>query len=183
MLKTKPVIICVLECKFIARESRSPSHSFCPPLSPPSFLSPSSLFSFLQILSTLFFVEFDKWDWVEYRLFFFFFFPLRYFLHLYFQCYPKRPHTLPHPLPYPPTPTSWPWRSPVLRHIKFARPMGLSFHWWPTRPSSDTYAARDTSSRGYWLVHIVVPPIGLQIPLAPWVLSLAPPLGALWSIQ
>ena len=32
---------------------------------------------------------------------------------------------------------------------------------------------------GYWLVHIVVPPIGLQIPLAPWVLSLAPPLGVL----
>jgi hypothetical protein len=27
------------------------------------------------------------------------------------------------------------------------------------------------SSGGYWLVHIVVPPIGLQIPLAPWVLS------------
>jgi hypothetical protein len=25
---------------------------------------------------------------------------------------------------------------------------------------------------GYWLVHIVVPPIGLQTPLAPWVLSL-----------
>ena len=32
---------------------------------------------------------------------------------------------------------------------------------------------------GYWLVHIVVPPIRLQIPLAPWVLSLAPPLGTL----
>jgi hypothetical protein len=32
-----------------------------------------------------------------------------------------------HPLPYPPTPTSWPWRSPVLGHIKFASPMGLSF--------------------------------------------------------
>ena len=29
---------------------------------------------------------------------------------------------------YPPTPTSWPWCSPVLRHIKFARPMGLLFH-------------------------------------------------------
>ena len=86
-------------------------------------------------------------------------------------------------VPHPPTPTSWPCRSPVLRHIKFARPMGLSFHWWPTRPSSDTCAARDTSSGEYWLVHIVVPPIGLQIPLAPWVLSLAPPLGALWSIQ
>jgi hypothetical protein len=96
---------------------------------------------------------------------------------------PKVPHLLPQPLPHPPTPTSWPWRSPVLRQIKFTRPMDLSFHWWPGKPSSDTYAARDRSSGGYWVVHIVVPPIGLQIPLAPWVLSLAPPLGALWSIQ
>jgi hypothetical protein len=89
----------------------------------------------------------------------------------------KSPTWSPHPLPYPPTPTSWPWHSPVLRHIKFARPMGLSFHWWPTRPSSDSYAARDTGSGGggYWLVHIVVPPIGLQIPSPPCV-------GALWSI-
>ena len=56
---------------------------------------------------------------------------------------------IPYPrLPYPPTPTSWPWHSPVLRHIKFSWPMGLSFHWWPTRPSSDTYAARDMSSGG-----------------------------------
>jgi hypothetical protein len=60
---------------------------------------------------------------------------------------------------------------------------GLSFHWWPTRPSSATYAARDTAlGEGYWLVHIVVPPIGLQTPLAPWVLPLAPSLGALCSI-
>ena len=29
----------------------------------------------------------------------------------------------------------------------------------------------------YWLVHIVVLPIGLQTPSAPWVLSLAPPMG------
>jgi hypothetical protein len=68
-------------------------------------------------------------------------FLIMYFLHLHFQCYPKSP-------PIPPTPTSWPWRSPVLRHIKFAWPMGLSFHCWPTRPSSDAYAARDTISGG-----------------------------------
>jgi hypothetical protein len=85
-------------------------------------------------------------------------------------------------LPCLPTPTSWPWCSPVLRHIKFARPRGLSSQWWPTRLSSDTYVARDTSSGGYWVVHIVVPLIGLQTPLAPWVLSLAPPLGALTTI-
>ena len=85
-------------------------------------------------------------------------------------------------LPYPPIPIFWPWRSPVLGHIKFASPMGLSFQWWLTRPSFDTYAARDTSSGSYWLVHIIVPPIGLQTPSAPWVLSLASPLGALCSI-
>jgi hypothetical protein len=32
-----------------------------------------------------------------------------------------------------------------------------------------------TRAPGYWLVHIVVPPIGLQFPIAPWVISLAPP--------
>jgi hypothetical protein len=50
------------------------------------------------------------------------------------------------PLPYPPTPTFWPWSSSVLGHIKFASPMGLSFQWWPTRPSFDTSAARVKSS-------------------------------------
>jgi hypothetical protein len=75
------------------------------------------------------------------------FFLIRYFLHLHFQCYPKSHPYPPLPLLYPPTPTSWPWRFPVLRHIKFARPMGLSFQWWPTRPSFDTYAARVKSSR------------------------------------
>jgi hypothetical protein len=53
----------------------------------------------------------------------------------------------------------------------------LSFQWWLSRPSSATYAARDTSSERYWLVHIAVAPLGLQTPLAPWVLSLAPSLG------
>jgi hypothetical protein len=37
----------------------------------------------------------------------------------------------------------------------------------------------ESRALGYCLVHNVVPPIGLQIPLAPWLLSLAPPLGAL----
>jgi hypothetical protein len=112
--------------------------------------------------------------------FFLVYFLIRYFLHLHFKWCPKSPpYPPPAPLAYTPTPTSWPWHSPVLRHIKFARTMGLSFHWWPTRPSS----ARDTSSGGYWWDHIVVPPIGLQIPLAPWVISLAPPLGVLCFIQ
>ena len=64
-----------------------------------------------------------------------------------FKCYHKSslypPLAL---LPYPPTPTSWPWNSPVMGHIKFARLKGLSSQWGPTRPSSATYAARDTSS-------------------------------------
>jgi hypothetical protein len=64
---------------------------------------------------------------LEIFLFLFTFFFIRYFLYLHFKCYPKSslypPPTL---FPYPPTPTSWPWRSPVLGHIKFARPRGLS---------------------------------------------------------
>ena len=35
---------------------------------------------------------------------------------------PKVPYTLPSLLPNPPTPASWPWHSPVLGHIIFARP-------------------------------------------------------------
>ena len=84
-----------------------------------------------------------------------------FFIHIS-SAIPKVPHTLPHL----PTPTSQPWHYPALRYIKSARPMGLSFHWWPTRISSDTWAARDTSSGGHWLVHFVIPPIGLQIPSA-----------------
>jgi hypothetical protein len=41
----------------------------------------------------------------------------------------------------------------------------------------------ESRAPGYWLVHNVVPPIGLQFPLAPWVISLAPPLGTVWPIQ
>jgi hypothetical protein len=73
------------------------------------------------------------------------FFKLGIFLIYISNAIPKVPHTHP-PLPYPPTTPFRPWRSPVLGHIKFASPMGLSFQWWPTRPSFDTYAARDKSS-------------------------------------
>jgi hypothetical protein len=79
------------------------------------------------------------------------------------------------PLPYPPTPTFWPWRSPVLGHIKF------DVQWASLSSDGHLLIHMQLESRapGYWLVHIVVPPIGLQNPLAPWVLSLDPPLGAL----
>jgi hypothetical protein len=37
----------------------------------------------------------------------------------------------------------------------------------------------ESRAPGYWLVHNVVAPTGLQVSLAPWIFSLAPPLGAL----
>jgi hypothetical protein len=78
--------------------------------------------------------------------FFLIYFLLGIFLVYIFNAIPKVPHTHPPPTPYPPTPPFWPWGSPVLGHMKFASPMGLSLQWWPTRPSFDTYAARDKSS-------------------------------------
>jgi hypothetical protein len=47
------------------------------------------------------------------------------------------------------------------------------FDWW--------FSSREL--RGCWLAHIVVLPSELQTPLAPWVLSLAPSLGTLCSVQ
>jgi hypothetical protein len=35
---------------------------------------------------------------------------------------------------------------PCTEAYKVGKPRGLSSHWWPTRPSSAIYAARDTSS-------------------------------------
>jgi hypothetical protein len=34
----------------------------------------------------------------------------------------------------------------INKFIKFSKPRGLSSQWWPTRPSSATYAARDMNS-------------------------------------
>jgi hypothetical protein len=36
---------------------------------------------------------------------------------------------------------------------------------------------------GYWLAHIIVPPMELQTPSAPWILSLAPLLWIIYSVQ
>jgi hypothetical protein len=90
-------------------------------------------------------------------LLYFFPFLLGIFLIYISHAIPKVPHTLP-PLPYPPTPTFWPWHSPVLGHIKFASPMGLSFQWWPTLLK---HIQLESRAPGYWLVPNVVPPIGL----------------------
>jgi hypothetical protein len=57
--------------------------------------------------------------------FFFSFFFLDIFFIYISNAIPKVPYTTPL-LPYPLTPTSWPWLSPVLGHIKFARPKVLS---------------------------------------------------------
>ena len=48
---------------------------------------------------------------------------IRYFLHLHFKYYPGSPlYPSPALLFNPPTPASWPWHSPVLGHMFFARP-------------------------------------------------------------
>jgi hypothetical protein len=39
------------------------------------------------------------------------------------------------------------------------------------------------STGGYWLVNSVIPPMGLEIPSATWVLSLAHSVGTLCSVQ
>jgi hypothetical protein len=93
---------------------------------------------------------------------------------------PKVPYTPPPPalLSYPPSPTSWPWRSPVLGHIKFARPRDLGLM---------------TAKLGHLLIHMQLETQALGVlvssyccstyraadPFTSWVLSLAPPLGTL----
>jgi hypothetical protein len=65
---------------------------------------------------------------------------------------PKAPYSFPTLLPNLPTPTSWPWHSPVLGHIIFARPRAS--------PSSDgrlghplLYMQLERQlGGGYWLV-------------------------------
>ena len=107
-----------------------------------------------------------------------------------------------YPLPLSPThhPThshSQSWHSPILGHRTFTGPrvsppiddrLGhpplhiqlephvlpcVFFDWW--------FSSKELW--GNWLVHIDVPPMELQTPSAPWVLSLTPSLGTLCSVQ
>jgi hypothetical protein len=94
----------------------------------------SVFFSFLDIICLYFLI------------FYLNVFLLHIFLNYISNAIPKVPHSLP-PTPLPTHSHFWSWCSPVLAHIKFACPMGLSFQWWLTRPSFDTYAARVKSSR------------------------------------
>jgi hypothetical protein len=59
-----------------------------------------------------------------------------------------------------------------LLHMQLEPPC-VSFGWW--------FSHRELWE--YWLVHIVVSPMGLQTPSAPWVVSLAPSSGTLCSVQ
>jgi hypothetical protein len=97
----------------------------------------------------------------------------------------------------PPTPASWPWHSPTLGHRAFTGPRASpAINDWLSHPLLHMklepwvppcvlvgWWFSPSELWGYWLVHIVVPPMGLQTPSAPWVLSLAPPLETLCSVQ
>jgi hypothetical protein len=103
-----------------------------------------------------------------------------------FPGFPSKNPLFLYPLPLPtnpPTPASWPWHSPTLRQRAFT---GLR-----ASPPIDDWLGhllyichwRHESHRvlfgwwfsywefwGYWLVHIIIPPKGLQTPSTPWVL-------------
>jgi hypothetical protein len=112
------------------------------------------------------------------------------------------PPKIPYSLHLPPAPQttkfhSWSWHFPILGHRAFTGPRAsppiddllghplrhiklesqvpscVFFDWW--------YISKKLW--GYWIVHIVVPPMGLQTPSAPCVLSLAPSLRTVCFIQ
>ena len=127
-----------------------------------------------------------------------------FFLYLHFKCYslswfPLQKHPIPSFLPLltsSPTSSSMCCHSPTLDHLALSGPRAsppidvsqghpllhmqlepwvppcVLFGWW--------FSPWELWE--YWLVHIVLP-MGLQAPSAPSVLSLAPPLGTLSSVQ
>jgi hypothetical protein len=106
------------------------------------------------------------------------------------------PFTLPM-LTNQPTPSSWPWHSPILGHITFigiraSHPIDdqlghplLHMQLEPSVPPCLLFGWCFSPREfwGYCLVHIVVPLMGLQTPSGPWVLFLAASLGTLCSVQ
>ena len=107
------------------------------------WVSLHSTFSNFMLLSHIHFQESYNVIIIIFKFF------IRYFKIYTLNATPKVSFNLPPDLlPYPPTPTSWPWNIPVLGHIKFARPRGLSSQYWLTRQSSAKYAVRDMTSGG-----------------------------------
>jgi hypothetical protein len=111
---------------------------------------------------------------------------------------PQNPLSI-HPslAPQPTHSHSWPWYSPILVYRTFTGPrasspiddqLGHPLLHIQLEPQVLPCVSFDCwfSPKGlweYWLVHIYVPPMGLQTPSAPWILSLAPSLGTLCSGQ
>jgi hypothetical protein len=112
------------------------------------------------------------------------------------------PPKIPCLLPTPPAPQlthshSWSWHSPILGHRTFIGPRAspplddrlgypllhielepqvppcVFFDWW--------FSSKELWM--YWLFHIDVPPVELQTPSGPWVLSPDPSSGTLCCIQ
>ena len=105
------------------------------------------------------------------------------------------------PLSHSPAPAHQPIHSPFPVMVfpypgasSLFRTQSLSSHSCPKRPFSATFSATARAMGpsmcnlswelwGYWLVHIIILPMKLQTPSASSVLSLAPPLGTLYSVQ
>jgi hypothetical protein len=145
------------------------------------------------------FLHFNFGAWYIFSFF------IGYFLYLHFKCYPlscppSEKHHSPIISPFPllirpPTPASWPRHSPTLGHRAFIGQRASPPRWCLTRPCMLHIELEPWVTPSvlfgwwfgpwdlweYWLVHFVVPPMGLQTPSASYVLSLAPPLGTLCS--
>ena len=99
-------------------------------------------------------------------------------------------------LTYPPCPTSPPWHSPTLSITPSQEQASPPTDVWQGHPLLHMWLEPRVPPCvlsgwwfslwelwGHWMVHVLVPPIGLQTPSAPWLLSLAPLLGLASSIH
>ena len=116
-----------------------------------------------------------------------------------FPSFPSEKSPILFPLPLLtnlPTPASWPWHSPILGHRTFTGPRAslptddelgypllyMQLEPWVTPCVFFGWWFSLCKLCMYWFVHIVVPPMRLQTPSAPWVLSLAPSLGKVFQL-